>query len=304
MKKYLLVVSLILLAFSCRLTAQTWAPVGAEWYYDASVFTTSAYVHIESVKDTSIQNPQQTTEFITCQVLRKTRYYYDYITQNTGHHVLGHEYTYASDDKVFIYKNNAFYTLYNFAANVGDEWELPYSYDVGSDCVEGRVRVVAKGDTLINGATLRYIKLEPINGYSWGIYGLVIEKIGPVQHYMLPEQYCLMDFFEGQHLRCYNDSEMSFSTATVSDCDYLSIDDVQTEQLFAIQPNPATTHININNTHAGQLSIYALNGQLLKQITLKPQQPTDISDLSTGAYILQWQDAISQQTQRAKLLKY
>ncbi len=302
MKKHLLIATLILSMFSFTLKAQIWAPSGAEWYYEASLFMDNAYIHIQYVKDTIIQDSAKYAQGIECQVLRKTRYY----SHSSGiqNHVLGHEYTYATEDKVFIYRNNMFYTLYNFAANVGDEWEVPYSYDVGPDCAEGRVRVVSKGDTLINGETLRYIQLEPINGYSWGIYGLVIEKIGPVQHYMLPEQNCIMDLFEGQNLRCYSDYEMSFSTGTVSDCDYLDIDDVQKQQLFAIQPNPANTHININNTHAGQLSIYALNGQLLKQIPLSAQQKVDISGLSIGAYILQWQDAINQQTQRAKLLKY
>ncbi len=84
----------------------------------------------------------------------------------------------------------------------------------------------------------------------------------------------------------------------------LGIEDTEKAAALSCVPNPATTHVKINNTHAGQLSIYTLNGQLLKQIALQPQQSIDISDLSTGAYILQWQDAISQQTQRAKLLKY
>ncbi len=83
----------------------------------------------------------------------------------------------------------------------------------------------------------------------------------------------------------------------------LGIEDTEKATALSCVPNPATTHIKINNTHAGQLSIYALNGQLLKQIALQPQQPIDISDLSTGAYILQWQDVIGQQMQRAKLLK-
>ncbi len=124
------------------------------------------------------------------------------------------------------------------------------------------------------------------------------QGLGMVEHYKKERETDDCYFIQDKKMVYYKKGETEWGTKLM-----LGIEDTEKAAVLSCVPNPATTYVKINNTHVGQLSIYALNGQLLKQITLQPQQSIDISDLSAGAYILQWQDVIGQQMQRAKLLK-
>lgn len=288
MKKFIFLGGVLIAIFlGPALRAQIWAPAGAQWYYDASHPMQSGYVHVEYIKDTLILDDEAGGLERQCAVLRKTRYYSNNGVQQKQ---LGNEYTYATDNAVYVYKRNAFYTLYNFAADIGDTWELPYNYYTGNDdCLLGQVMLTSKGDTLIDGEQLRYIRLARQDTYPWAIEGLVIEKIGPVQAYMLPEQNCVADLFEGSMLRCYADNKMSFSTGVASECDYLSVDDTQEEVAIQLYPNPC--HNNLQLQLPGNMTyscrIYDISGRELMHLPQLTQNANiDVHSLQAGTYFL------------------
>lgn len=75
-------------------------------------------------------------------------------------------------------------------------------------------------------------------------------------------------------------------------------------QTFGFAPNPASSHITLHNTASGQLQIYNISGQLLQTVQLNVIQKTlDISHLPPATYLLQWQQANSQNIWHGKLMK-
>lgn len=305
MKKFLLITTLMLLAFSYSLKGQSCLSQEAEWYYDASLFMHHAYVHIQYTKDTTIQDVDTSIE---CKVLEKTRHYVSSHTGAIEQRLLGYEYIYTTADVVGIYKHGAFYTLYNFAANVGDEWEVPYMYDVGEDCRTAKVQVIATGDTLISGEQLRYLELDYVDGYSWGIYGLVIERIGAVQHYMFPEQRCIADLFEANALRCFIGNNINISIHPTQDCDYLSIADKETLPSFSMYPNPVVRgnlHLDLPINKVFNMSITNSSGkEVIHAASISHKATIDLSALSPSCYFIHLQSGNTVFTDKFIILKH
>ena len=110
MKKTLLT-TLILLVFALGGLAQTgsFAPQGAEWYFNVASFMGSptTYFHMEVLGDTIIQDH-------TCSVISP-----QYLGGNGMN-----QFVYEENRKVYWYNQTlqAFTTLYDFNAEVGDSW--------------------------------------------------------------------------------------------------------------------------------------------------------------------------------------
>lgn len=155
MKKLLVLLALSLPFVSFNSFSQTWAPVGAAWYYGFSVFTTNGYYKISYIGDTVINT-------IPCKILEKKIYQYDALA-GFDTITLNHEYTYADINKVYIYRFNNFYTLYDFSAIIGDTIIIAgtnkYSSS-GCDSV-GAIKIDSIGTMSINSETLRYISVSP-----------------------------------------------------------------------------------------------------------------------------------------------
>ena len=191
--------------------AQNWAEYGAVWHYDFWNLTSQGYVKIEKMNDTIINNK-------VCDVLYKTRNTFDYISNSFSSISLGKEYTYLDSNKVYNYRYNSFYILYDFNAIPGDTWEVAGNYLTCDS--SGIIRVDSVGTTVINSTTLRYLYTSIYDGY-WKFAGKIIEKIGCIG-YMFPEQGCAMDIHEGGDLRCYRDSSTWFYQTNISPyCNYI-----------------------------------------------------------------------------------
>ncbi len=287
----LIVIQQYFVGYSC---AQNWAPAGAQWYYSFDIFSTTGYVHIEYVGDTVLICEGAAKTYQDCKILNKTRHTYDYLNGNYYTHNLGQEYTWANADTVFLYRHNQFYVLYDFSAEIGDTWELPEIYETGCDTI-GEVKVIGVGDTLINSELLRYIVLEPEETSQWAIRGMVIEKIGPVSWYMLPEhEGCVADLLEGGIFRCYKDDQFEFQTDIVPYCDFLVfIPETIQDKKFNIFPNPATSMLFVHNSSQiiVQLSIIDLNGKTIFKIdNVAESVYIDISQYSAGLYLVNFTD--------------
>ncbi len=86
----------------------------------------------------------------------------------------------------------------------------------------------------------------------------------------------------------------------------LDVKEHQNPSTFQVSPNPATTHISINNTNAGYLSVYNLGGELLfdKIAVDEKHHKINISFLSKGCYVLVWQEKNSRKTYHSKLIAH
>ena len=208
MKKLVLILA-ILLAFAFNGMAQqvSFAPQGAEWYFNVSSFMGSpiSYYHMEVLGDTIIQGH-------TCSVISR-----QFLGGNGDE-----QYVYEDNRKVYWYNQTLgrFTTLYDFNAEVGESWiceidscayevtvtELTYYEDSGHNHQFRAQRVSYDGEL----------------GYYGG--GTIIDGIGEISG-LFPYPYaCMGDIYDGQYpdwLRCYLvDGEMVLHLGAY-DCDEL-----------------------------------------------------------------------------------
>lgn len=287
MKKIILILSLLVVFAANKAHSQTWAPDGAEWYYEYIHFYFTGYVHVTVVGDTVIHDT-------TCRILNRFAVIHNLVLGTTNTYDHGNSYMYSDDDRVYIFENNKFFTLYDFAANIGDTIIIPQNGNLsGFECDSiGMVTVVDTGSMTINGKNLRRIYVSPTDESHWSIHGYIVETIGPLNSYMLPEPHiCVVDLYEGGRLRCYSDPEFGlYSTGISPECDYLVSVPEYSEEQFKVFPNPCEGVLNIHTAEeltGAELSIYNNMGKRVAyKASLSPQAIIDLSGLPQGIYCI------------------
>ncbi|RLD53477.1 MAG: hypothetical protein DRJ05_16385 [Bacteroidetes bacterium] len=288
MKITILTLSMILVFMGQNVISQEWAPEGAEWHYSFGAFEVTGYVKIVSDGDTVINGQQ-------CKILSKTATSYNYITEMYDSAFIGNEYTWSGNDKVYIYKNGQFYTLYDFSAQPGDSWIIPATH-LGYCDTTGTMVVDSIGSIVINSMPLRVIYCNSDESSHWFLGSVIIEKIGPVNSYMLPNMTIncgVADLFDGGPLRCYSDNGFGlYETGIAPSCGFIVGVEVEedTEGLFRVFPNPAENRITIvsESQITKSIEIMDIYGQPLKKINTDEKRVLiDISGFSKGVYFMQ-----------------
>lgn len=297
MKKLFLI---FLLSFPLFSVGQNWSPQGATWYYGFSVYVTEGYYKITYVGDTTINS-------IQCKKLLKTVYTHDFINQLYDTIVIGAEYTYADNDKVYIYKHNQFYTLYDFSAEVGDTWNVPEikHYD-GCDTV-GTIRVDSIGTLTIDGQALRYICVSLNDtAQKWGWIAKIVEIVGPIKSlkyqqypydYLFPVKFddCgmhLEELIEGGNFRCYSDStNFSYTSNITPTCDFLtSVNPIDKNPVqIRVLPNPSNGSFTIDidqQLKLKEIIVSTMLGNIILRQQTDNQTRIKIDNLKGGTYIL------------------
>ena len=274
--------------------AQNWCPSGAQWYYTADCLQmTNGYYHLYYDGDTTINA-------INCKIIQKDLIYKDIL----GNPVVvskGREYTYADNDKVFIYRFNNFYPLYDFSVQTGDTINI-YGTNYYTNCDSiSSAHVTNTGFVTINNETLRFYELTQLNNDTpeWSHDGMIIEKIGHVNTYFLPTKIdtCGIIGFdsgcESGFFRCYQDNSFGiYSIVTPLSCDYM-LSSFSPEDKQNIYPNPGTGIFTIeiedvqsikNNI---QCKVFDISGKEVYNKTITKNQSTvNIEHLKDGMYFI------------------
>lgn len=243
-KNFLTLLFAVLVQFCFGQNQNEWAPEGATWHYSYNNFSITGYIEIKYIGDSLIDGK-------VCKVLEKKLYSYDYATTISDTINLGLEFTYSDSNKVYYYRFDQFFVLYNFNAQPGDWWEIAGWSIPGSCDSIGKIEVDSIGTIVINSDTLKYLKISRKDSSDWQLGSIIVEKIGCIDHYMFPEPFmCALDMNEGGGpFRCYFDNTFGlYQSGIASACDYItSIDylDYPNNNLI-IYPNPVKNILNIN----------------------------------------------------------
>lgn len=270
--------------------AQTWAPIGAKWYYN---FYGSSYSIFESVGDTVING-------ITCRKIQKSKPY-DYCFRPMQ------EYTYYSNDSVYFYDFNIsdFQLLYDFDAVAGDFWFYRFpGYNFSGDMDSIKTIVDSTDFVIINGITLKrlFVHYEDYNfEYEWLFddYGLdtsiIIEFIGDLRH--MVNTYALDGWLSeyplGNFVRCYDDSFIGhYETGIVDSCNYVNLLDITDfeNESFSVYPNPTNDKIFLDGD-SSFYKIYSSDGKLIQSGEVGSEHAIDVSNLQNGIYFLTLDDS-------------
>ena len=255
--------------------------VGAEWYYEIHGDDgTITYQHLQCMGDTTIN--QERPKII---VRSNTHYDRDMISEVT------HEYVYEENGVVYWWNKTLgkFTVLYDFGAEVGDEWTI----EVENETIT--TRVYESEIQYIDGIPYKRLTIaDPNDNFS----GSLLSNIGH-QISFFPER--LMTRGKGyrvEGLRCYwLDGNLILKTSN-DDCDAIyselhnGLDEPTGEAAFLVYPNPANGVLFVVETH-GRASLQTayritnLMGQtiLSGNITAENQR-IDIGLLPAGMYFI------------------
>lgn len=248
---------------------------GAEWYYeilndDGSI----TYQYLQHSGDTTINDEP-------VQIIVKINTLYD-----KGKHVKkSHEYIYERDDKVYWWNKTLeeFTVLYDYNAQVGDEWEI----NVGLESLLMHVDAVELYE--YEG---RQYKMLQVSDAENLFSGTIVRGIGHLTSFF-PER-LLSKGYRVEGIRCFwQDGELVFKYGE-KECDEVyeefhdySVDDLNGSEEFSIFPNPTDGMITISGRQTGEYRITNLMGQTLMtgQIESENQQ-INISALSDGMFFI------------------
>ena len=248
--------------------------IGDEWYYEITNENGSiTYQYLECAADTTIGTSRP-------KVIVKSNTLYD-----KGLNVVKtHEYVYSDNGIVYWWDKltGSYTTLYNFNANVGDEWTI----SVGNQCITIHVDAVNYNE--YNNTAYRILTVSDAQDIFGG---QIICGIGHTKSFF-PEKLLSKDrSYRVDGMRCYwVDGEPIIQFGDV-DCDEIYEEHHQTtptsDSEITVYPNPAYDFITVNVRSATHYTISDIFGKtILTGIISSDNQQIDISELSCGLYFI------------------
>ena len=255
--------------------------VGAEWYYeilndDGSI----TYQHLQCVGDTTINEERP-------KVIVRSNTQYD----RDEHTEVTHEYVYEENGVVYWWNSTLgkFTVLYDFGAEVGDEWTI----EVGNETIT--TKVYETDLQYINGIPYKRLTIaDPSNVFSGNLLGSIGHQTS-----FFPEK--LMSKGKEYHvngLRCYwLDNELIYKIGD-EDCDAIynewhnGVDETTEDADFAVYPNPANNVLFVETVCTPSLPgktyrITNLLGQTVLSGSINAEtQPINIKELPSGMYFI------------------
>jgi hypothetical protein len=290
MKRLLIPFLFIIAMWPAVLEAQSWCPPGAEWHYSANFCTgaCNGYVRMFSSGDTIVQNQP-------CTKIERIRTYTSYFDPTIYVDTLSNLYTYSTVGIVWMFdpQMNAFDTLYDFNATIGDSWQLIHlpENSLGSDFLS----VLDTGHVSVDGHQLRWLSVEyhfqGATGNNPPYLDTLIQRIGSNQFYMLPYDFP-NGFFDGQEggfFRCYTDNDISYQSPSVQTCDLpLRVTERALRRAPVIFPNPGNDQITVEFpafAFADQMELYDAWGKKVLVVRIARERTlVDVSILPPGFY--------------------
>lgn len=250
-------------------------PIGTEWYYEIENEDGSiTYQHLEYAADTTINDDP-----VHILVRINTLYDKDFYTEKS------YEYIYESDNKVYWWNKDLeeFTMLYDFAAEVGDEWEIK----VGTASL--LMHVDAEGTVDYNGQTYRTLTVsDPDNLFS----GIIICGIGHETSFFPERLMAKGGDYRVEGMRCVWQYGQLIIQLNETSCDevYLNFHyDIEESTVNGINvyPNPTNSTITISGDQTGEYQIANIMGQTLMTGKFDTEkQQINVSALPAGVYFI------------------
>ena len=247
---------------------------GDEWYYEIINENGSVtYQYLECAADTTIGTSRP-------KVIVKSNTLYD----KGSNVVKTHEYVYSDNGIVYWWDKltGSYTTLYNFNANVGDEWTI----SVGNQSITMHVDVVNYNE--YNGTAYRIMTVsdeQEIFG------GQIICGIGHTKSFFPEKLLSKNRSYRVDGMRCYwVDGEPIIQFGDVN-CDEIYEEHHQTtptsDTEITVYPNPADDFIIVSVNQPTNYTISDIFGKIILRGVIKPDnQQIDISDISCGMYFI------------------
>lgn len=262
-------------------STQNWCAPGANWKYNFfSAFYGEGYTEINYSGDTTINGQLS-------QVLTKHHHIYNFMTDQYESNFLGKDYTFESNEVVYIWFENNWDTLYNFNALIGDSWskaKMPSFTNCDSNSV---LTVTATGVKTINSIPLKYVVVADLTS-PFFFTDTIVEKIGFLGSYMIPTDNCVIDGNEGGPFRCYSDNNFTtFKPYFEGTCDHiLGTEEIIPQSNFQLITDNEANQLKIIGELKTESELTIINSSGQQWKVESEQGLIDISTISQGIYFL------------------
>lgn len=278
----------LLIGTGITTSAQNWCPQGATWTYDSHGFVMlqNGYTTITYARDTVLGG--FTGELILGMTVGTDFAMTDIDTMWAG--------TLTRHDGPVVYSwsnlQQAWDTLYNFAAVPGESWLPPFAQPgmCGGAEYGDAVQVLDTGTVVVDGMALHYLDIH--NGFY---DGRIVERLGfslmmgLYEGCWVPE--CICD------LRCYHDNEIAYVRPGLMDpCEHVAsvITDVGRHEAVAplLFPDPGGDHFTVLLSPGDHtIALCDMSGRnVLQQRALAERTLIDTSLLPSGVYAVRIDD--------------
>ncbi|MBR4837925.1 MAG: T9SS type A sorting domain-containing protein [Bacteroidales bacterium] len=259
--------------------------VGDEWYYKITNSNgTISYQHLVHENDSTINDDK-------VKVIVKTNTLYDLRIDQTSH-----EYIYEENNKVYWWNKTLqeFTVLYDFGANVGDEWTITAANNSVTVHVDDVGYIVKDA---------RWFKALVISDENDIFSGTVVCGIGHLTSFFPEKLMENRDDFEVDGIRCYWKDDILLYKESDTDCDaiyeqyHLGVDENEIANEILIYPNPTSDYIIIilssvqKTPHCDvftrEYRITNILGEIVASGRIASEnQQIDVSSLPEGMYFI------------------
>lgn len=272
--------------------SQFWVEENATWHYDFWNIGTSGFYKVNHTGEVTLGSE-------VCQEYVVDSYSFYYYPFNGGSYVysgtntIRTEYLHTSNDTVYRWDGASHRVLFDFGAQLGEEWIFDVNPNpLGLNCSDtSRVVVTDVGIENIDGVDYRYIELSsPIDSY-YSLNGHFNERFA--EDYPFPEpQNCdptvAVEFDMVGNIRCFEDDSLSLNFVS-EECEYMLIHAGLKEELNDVEvyPNPTSGSVFINNADVSKIKIRSGDGRMVNVLEFeKPVEKFSIESLKSGVYFL------------------
>jgi hypothetical protein len=258
MKAYL---SFFFLFVSSYFYGQMWAPPGATWHY--SVYVPNMNWWYDGVYELNYTNTVTVNSIVCKQITGKyvgISGFQNGPTQTISNYPIFK--TYEDNAVVYLYnsESNAFDTIVNFNAAIGDKWRIiefvkAPSQPCSTMMAHPIVTVLDTNHVTINGFNLKRIVV------SWQLYGntiteTIIERLSCISAFLFPKVQCVVDGPAFGRFICYSDNTFpQYMIPGVETCQFVrtNIEELSgTGGNIRYFPSPVTDKLKINLGHQAE----------------------------------------------------
>ena len=253
--------------------------LGSEWYYGMiDTNGNSTYQYLSCEDDTIINHKK-------VKIIVKTNTLYD---KSSG---ISREYIREDNGCVYWWHNPAQDStmLYNFTANVGDEWSIK----IGNDSITMHVDEV--GIVEYNGQAFRSLNISDENNI---FSGTIVCSVGHVKSFFPEQMLNKNSYYKVDGIRCYWEKGTIIYQEGNDDCDAIygqlhnGFEDPSADNEVDVYPNPSNgiLFVKSDNINTDYQIINILGEIVLSGEIVSENQQIDISNLSNGLYLIKIKD--------------
>lgn len=288
MKKSLLVI-FVLISLS-SLSQSIWTKGNAVWHYRFWNVAETGYIKLWENGDTTLLGKQ-------CTKLKAERHSFmmtgpnpnDPLFESVSNYINSSVYT--SNDTVYYWDTDHFSVLYDFSAQVGDQWLLQTGGTPAFDCNDTSVaNVQSVGTVNIGGQNYTELTTGSSADAAYYISGKANSRFGALG-YLLPfptscDSTIIVEFDQVSFL-CFEDDSLYYNPSGGACEIHLGLDEKEMSKV-SVFPNPSSGKIELlAEVPLKQIEVINLVGATLK--TFHPNvtlTEIDLSELPQGTYYL------------------